>query len=103
MGGAWRRDVSGMMLKTNSLSFRLIAGAAIWSLFCLVIGGFVLSSVFRNAVEHSFDDQLTFDLDGLIAAAESDAPDHVTLEDRFADPRFERPFSGWYWQIVAEK
>jgi signal transduction histidine kinase len=92
-----------MTLKTNSLSFRLIAGAAIWSLFCLVIGGFVLSSVFRNAVEHSFDDQLTFDLDGLIAAAESDAPDHVTLEDRFADPRFERPFSGWYWQIVAEK
>jgi hypothetical protein len=47
-----------MTLKTNSLSFRLIAGAAIWSLFCLVIGGFVLSSVFRNAVEHSFDDPL---------------------------------------------
>jgi signal transduction histidine kinase len=57
--------------------------------------------VFRNAVEHSFDDQLTFDLDGLIAAAESDAPDHVTLEGRFADPRFERIFSGWYWQITA--
>ena len=59
-----------MTLKTNSLSFRLIAGAAIWSVLCLVIGGFVLSGVFRDAVEHSFDDQLTFDLDGLIAAAE---------------------------------
>lgn len=92
-----------MTLKTNSLSFRLIAAAAVWSLLCLVIGGFVLSGVFRSAVEHSFDDQLTFDLDGLIAAAEADAPDHVTLEDRFADPRFERIFSGWYWQISAEK
>ena len=90
-----------MTIKTNSLSFRLIAGAAIWSVLCLIIGGFVLSGVFRNAVEHSFDDQLTFDLDGLIAAAESDAPDHVTSEGRFADPRFERIFSGWYWQITA--
>jgi signal transduction histidine kinase len=91
-----------MALKTNSLSFRLIAAAAVWSLLCLVIGGFVLSGVFRNAVENSFDAQLTFDLDGLIAAAETDAPDHVSLQGRFADPRFERIFSGWYWQIVAD-
>ena len=91
-----------MTLKTNSLSFRLIAAAAVWSLLCLVIGGFVLSGVFRSAVENSFDAQLSFDLDGLIAAAEADAPDHVTLADRFADPRFERIFSGWYWQIEAD-
>ena len=91
-----------MALKTNSLSFRLIAAAAVWSLFCLVIGGFILSGVFRDAVENSFDGQLTFDLDGLIAAAETDAPDHVSLQGRFADPRFERIFSGWYWQIAAD-
>jgi signal transduction histidine kinase len=89
-------------LNTNSLSFRLIAAAAVWLVLCLVIGGFVLSNVFRNAVENSFDAQLTFDLDGLIAAAEVDAPDHVSLEGRFADPRFERIFSGWYWQIAAD-
>ncbi len=45
---------------------------------------------------------MRFDLDGLVAAAEVDAPDHVTLENRFADPRFERVFSGWYWQIEPE-
>src|SRR5262245_9671246 len=92
-----------MALNTNSLSFRLIAAAAVWSLLCLVIGGFVLSSVFRNAVENSFDAQLAFDLDGLIAAAETDAPDHVSLVGRFTDPRFERPFSGWYWQITPDQ
>jgi signal transduction histidine kinase len=70
--------------------------------FCLVVGGFVLSGIFRASVEDGFDDQLTFDLDGLIAAAEADAPGHVTLENRFADPRFERIFSGWYWQIVPD-
>jgi hypothetical protein len=89
------------MPSTNSLTFRLIAGAAIWTVLGLVVGGFILSEIFRNTVESSFDSQLTFNLDGLIAAAESDAEDHVTLEGRFADPRFERIFSGWYWQIRA--
>ena len=87
------------MPSTNSLTFRLIAGAAIWTVLGLVVGGFILSEIFRNTVESSFDSQLTFNLDGLIAAAELDAEDHVTLEGRFADPRFERIFSGWYWQI----
>jgi signal transduction histidine kinase len=74
----------------------------VWSLLCLVFGGFILSGVFRNAVQENLDDQLSFDLDGLIAAAEVDAPEHVTLQGRFADPRFERVFSGWYWQIEPD-
>jgi signal transduction histidine kinase len=69
---------------------------------CLVAGGFILSGIFRGAVQENLDDQLTFDLDGLIAAAEVDAPEHVTLQNRFADPRFERVFSGWYWQIEPD-
>ena len=74
------------MPSTNSLTFRLIAGAAIWTVLGLVVGGFILAEIFRNTVETNFDSQLTFNLDGLIAAAESDAEDHVTLEGRFADP-----------------
>jgi len=74
----------------------------VWSLLCLVFGGFILSGVFRNAVQENLDDQLSFDLDGLIAAAEVDAPEHVTLQGRFVDPRFERVFSGWYWQIEPD-
>jgi len=62
----------------------------------------VLSGIFRGAVQESLDDRLFFDLDGLIAAAEVDAPEHVTLQGRFADPRFERVFSGWYWQIEPD-
>jgi len=68
----------------------------------LVAGGFVLSGIFRGSIQESFDDQLSFDLDGLIAAAEVDAPEHVSLQGRFADPRFERVFSGWYWQIEPD-
>ncbi len=90
------------MPNLNSLTFRLIAIAAVWSVLGLLIGGLVLSNVFRNAVEDSFDDRLTSDMEGLIAAAQMDTPGSVTLEDRFADPRFERIYSGWYWQIESD-
>ena len=73
-----------------------------WLVFCLITGGFILSGLFRGAIQESLDDQLRFDMDGLVAAAEVDGPDHVTLQNRFADPRFERVFSGWYWQIAPE-
>ena len=68
----------------------------------LVIGGLILSGIFRGAVESSFDDRLTFDLEGLVAAAEVDEPGRVSLADRFVDPRYERVFSGWYWQIAPD-
>jgi len=88
--------------RANSLTFRLIAGAGVWSILALAVGGLILSGVFRGAVQDAFDDRLTFDLEGLVAAAETGAPGHVALADRFADPRYERIFSGWYWQIEPE-
>ena len=74
-----------------------------WTLLGLVIGGFVLSGIFRASVQNNFDSRLKFDLDGLIAAAEPDADGHVSLHERFSDPRFERVYSGWYWQISPEQ
>jgi signal transduction histidine kinase len=85
--------------RPDSLAARLIAAAAIWTVAGLVVGGFLLSGVFRASVESNFDARLKFDLDGMIAAAEPDAQGQVSLRDRFADPRFEPAYSGWYWQI----
>lgn len=65
----------------------------------LAAGGFLLSGVFRASVEGDFDSRLRFDLEGMIAAAEPDKDGHVILQGHFADPRFERIYSGWYWQI----
>ncbi len=66
----------------------------------LVFGGFLLSGVFRSSVEGDFDARLKFDLDGMIAAAEPNGQGEVSLRGRFADPRFERVYSGWYWEIT---
>lgn len=88
--------------KLDSLAARLIAAAAVWTLLGLLVGGYVLSGVFRSSVQGDFDARLRSDLDEMIAAAEPTAEGAVSLQNRFADPRFERVYSGWYWQITPE-
>ena len=88
--------------RLNSLAARLIAAAAVWTLLGLLVGGYALSGNFRASVESDFDSSLKTELDDMIAAAEPDAQGDVSLQGRFADPRFERVYSGWYWQIAPE-
>jgi signal transduction histidine kinase len=97
-----KRLASPIAQKFDSLAARLIAVAAAWILLGLLVGGYALSGVFRSSVEGDFDSRLRSYLDGMIAAAEPDAQGAVSLQDRFADPRFERVYSGWYWQITPE-
>ena len=86
--------------RLDSLAGRLIAAAAVWIVLGLVGGGILISDVFRASVQSSFDARLKFDLDDMIAACEVDSAGNVSLRTRFADPRFERVYSGWYWQIT---
>ena len=88
-------------LRLESLSSRLIAAAAVWTLLGLLVGGAVLSNAFRLAAQANFDAALQVDMDGLIAAAEPD-PDPeggVLLAEHFLNPQFARVYSGLYYQI----
>jgi signal transduction histidine kinase len=86
--------------RLDSLAARLIAAAVIWTAIGLAAGGFFLSNTFRSAVQDNFDTTLQVDLDGMIAAAEPDPQGGVVLEERFLNRRFERVYSGLYWQIT---
>lgn len=88
--------------KFDSLAARLIAVAAVWTLLGLLMGGFALSDSFRSSVESDFDARLKTELDDMIAAAVPGPEGEVSLQGRFTDPRYERIYSGWYWQIVPE-
>ena len=74
--------------------------AAVWTIAGLAIGGFLLSDNFRSSVQSDFDERLKFYLDGMIAGAEPNGQGEVSLSGRFADARFERVYSGWYWEIL---
>jgi len=88
--------------RLDSLAARLIAAAAVWTLLGLLVGGFALSGIFRSSVESDFDALLKTEIDEMIAAAVPGAGGEVSLQGRFADPRYERVYSGWYWQIAPE-
>lgn len=83
----------------NSLAFRLIAGATLWSAAVLVAGGVILSSLFRSAVEDRFDAQLEALLGSLVATVDTEPGQPPTLIRPLGEPRFAEPYSGWYWQI----
>jgi signal transduction histidine kinase len=86
--------------KLDSLAARLIAAAVIWTAFGLLTGGYFLSNTFRSSVQDNFDMTFQDDLDGMIAAAEPDPEGGVVLDARFLNRRFERVYSGLYWQIT---
>lgn len=88
------------MRRPSSLTLRLILGAGLWTLFALIIVGVVLSFLFRQTVERSFDARLNVLLESLIVSAEYDRKQGVYLSGSLPDPRFEQPYSGWYWQIT---
>lgn len=89
------------MLPTNSLAFRLLAIASVWSVLGLAGGGLALAELFQRSAEGSFDTRLSADLDSVIAAADRDAEGKLNVAQSFVDPRFASAFSGWYWQVSS--
>ena len=52
-------------------------------------------------MERSFDTQLLVYLDALVSVTEVDDRGRVIIMRPLGDPRYEQPYSGWYWQISS--
>ena len=90
-------------MKRLSLSARLIGAAFLWILVALSVGGLALSYAFRQSAEAAFDKKLEAILHALIAAAEMTDEGKLSPIRSIGEPRFEKVFSGWYWQISDSK
>lgn len=66
----------------------------------LVATGFVLSSLYRQAVERSFDRRLGVYLRTLVADVASPEEMSGKFPQSVSEPLFELPLSGWYWQVT---
>ena len=86
-------------MPTNSLALRLFLSAAAWTVVILMVTGVILSSIYREAFERSFDQRLAVYLRTLVGevAAPEQAPDRGV--PALGEPLFELPLSGWYWQV----
>ena len=91
--------MSTTLRTARSLTSRLVISAGLWATCVLGAGGLLLAGVFADVVEHNFDARLQADLENLVAAVDSPRPAGLALGRPLGDPRYERAYSGWYWQI----
>jgi signal transduction histidine kinase len=91
-------------MRANSLALRLFLTATATTVIILVVTSFILSSLYRGAIERAFDLRLGVYLRVLIAdlASPEDTPDssNNSLGSSLGEPLFELPLSGWYWQVT---
>jgi signal transduction histidine kinase len=84
----------------QSIAVRLIGAAGLWVAIMLIVGGFLLSNLFRGPLEQSFEQRMEFLVDSLIAAVEVGHNRELFQRQSLGEPRFLRQYSGWYWQIT---
>ena len=86
-------------MRVNSLALRLFVSATTVTVVILLITGVVLSSLYRDGVERSFDRRLGVYLRTLVADVA--APEEgEKVAQSLGEPLFELPLSGWYWQVT---
>lgn len=87
---------------TGSLARRMMVIAAGWISILLLCGGVALDRTLTGLVTHSFDEQLTNNLNAMISAAEIGPDGDVLFNLPLGDQRFMEPNSGLYWQISGK-
>jgi signal transduction histidine kinase len=86
-------------MRVNSLALRLFVSATAVTVVILFVTGVVLSSLYRDGVERSFDRRLGVYLRTLVADVA--APEEgEKVAQSLGEPLFELPLSGWYWQVT---
>ncbi len=88
----WRR--------ANSLRLRLLAATLVALALALMLAGVLLSGLFRDHVMRQFEATLTQQLDQVTARLEFDAAGQPLIDPQtLSDPRWQKPYSGLYWQL----
>lgn len=89
-------------MKHGSLRLRLLLGAVVSVLAALALSAFGLTLLFERHVERRVDVELATYLDQIVAGLGRAADGGFFLSREPADPRFEEPLSGLYWQAQAD-
>lgn len=90
-------------MSNSSLRLRLLVASAVTILLALFLAGFALIKLFEAEVSARVERELSNHLLQLAGALETGNDGKLYLARQLADPRFQQPFSGLYWQIVWEE
>ena len=75
-------------MRANSLALRLFLSATAWTVVILLVTGFVLSGLYRQAVERAFDRRLSVYLKTLIADVASPEIPNEKAGQTLGEPMF---------------
>lgn len=89
-------------MKQGSLRLRLIAAGGASIILALAIAGIALFLLFERHVERRMVIELEAHLRQLVGGLERSADGSLQVARPPAEPRFQEPLSGLYWQIVIE-
>lgn len=82
-----------------SLRVRLLIGTLLGVSAALLVAGLVLSNLFREQVARQFQAGLRVHLDQLTASVEAGPDGQPVLSAALVDARWNKPYSGLYWQV----
>lgn len=82
-----------------SLLGRLLIAATIWCMLAVAITSWVLIGLFKDHLEREAERELHDQVVELVSLTRIDRTGSLRLAGRLPDARFQRPFSGWAWQI----
>jgi signal transduction histidine kinase len=85
-------------MRKGSIAASLFWLSAGWLVVALVATGFLLTDLYSRALDSSLSQTLDFQVESLTGAL-LEAGDPRSSDIALADPRFNRPRSGWYWAI----
>lgn len=86
-------------MKLTSIRLRLLLAAAVMIVLALLASGVSIALIFERHVENRVEQELEKHFTQLVAALEVQPDGAIRLSQPLADPRFELPLSGLYWQI----
>jgi signal transduction histidine kinase len=89
-------------MTVSSLRLRLLIGGTAFIVTALCLAAVGLSILFERHVERWVDGELVAYQNQLIAGLDATPSKDLAVTSPPADPRFERPLSGFYWQAMVE-
>ena len=84
-----------------SLGGRLLLGASILILFAFLATGSVMDLALRRFIQGQVDGRLDGQILSVTDALRAAPDGTLRLEHTVDGPPFDRPLSGWYWQVLA--
>lgn len=90
-------------MKWGSLRLRLVAGGMIAILLALGVAGAAMALLFQRHLSRTMAADLDVHLRQLLAGIDVGPEGRLVISQKPADPRFEEPLSGLYWQVADDR